>query len=152
MKLKKHALKVTLCCIAFICFGQAYGQDYISMVGVRVSPETAALSIKISIDEKNHLEGTVGVFTPQPEFTIGAGAAYHRHHPLNEKKNFQVYYGPSLKAVIGDQNSIGVGADAGLMYLFKKIEIGAEVNPTYFLNENLGFQPLFGLHLRWINR
>jgi len=152
MNTRRKLLNLLIVCITFMFVNESYSQDYISMVGVRVSPKTAALSIKISIDEKNHLEGTVGVFTPQPEYTVGAGAAYHRHHPINEEKNIQLYYGPSLKGVIGDQNSVGFGADAGIMYLFKKIEIGAEVNPTYFLNENLGFQPLFGLHLRWVNR
>lgn len=126
-------------------------QRFNSLVGARIGYKTAAFSAKIALDEHNYLAGSIGVITPQPDYTVGAGIAYHRHIALNESKNFQFYYGVSTKAVIGDVSSLGVGLDAGLIYIYKSISVGLDVFPTYFFNEALGFKPLFGLNLRWVN-
>lgn len=126
-------------------------QEYNSLVGARVGYKTAEFSAKIALDKYNYLEGTVGVVTPQPEYTVGAGAAYHRHIHLNEKQTIQMYYGAGLKGVFGDVSSIGVGPQLGLIFLYKKVNIGLDVLPTYFFNDELGFRPLFGIHLRYVN-
>ncbi|MEM9548706.1 MAG: hypothetical protein AAGA77_22165 [Bacteroidota bacterium] len=135
----------------FLVINQGNTQKFNSLIGARVGIETVEFSSKISLDEHNYLEGTVGVVTPQPDYTIGAGAAYHRHIHLNENQTFQFYYGAGVKGVFGDESGIGVGPQLGLLALYKKINIGVDVLPTYFFNDVLEFQPLFGVHLRWVN-
>ena len=135
--------------IIFIYQGSA--QNFVSLIGVRLGVETVELSGKFALDKKNHLEGTIGLVTPQPEYTVGAGAAYHRHIHLNSGQTFQFYYGAGIKGVIGDESGFGVGPQLGLLLLYKKINIGVDVLPTYFFNDALEFRPLFGVHLRWVN-
>ena len=75
----------------FLCFASnhSHAQAFNSLVGVRAGYKTVEFSAKIAMDKKNSLEGTVGVVTPQPDYTVGAGAAYHRHVYLNESGSFQ---------------------------------------------------------------
>lgn len=136
--------------ISFITY-QGSAQNYASLVGVRLGVKTAEFSAKIALDNYNYLEGTVGIVTPQSDYTVGAGAAYHRHIHLNQSQTFQFYYGAGLKAVIGDESGFGVGPQLGLVALYKKINIGVDVLPTYFFNDVLEFRPLFGVHVRWVN-
>ena len=145
--IKPIATFIFLC--VMIC--QNYGQNFVSLVGARASLETVEFSAKIALDNKNYLEGTVGIVTPQPEYTVGAGAAYHRHVHLNEAQTFQFYYGAGIKGVIGDETGFGVGPQVGLLALYKKINIGIDLLPTYFFNDALEFRPLFGVHLRIVN-
>ncbi|MFT6336599.1 MAG: hypothetical protein ACJATI_003358 [Halioglobus sp.] len=126
-------------------------QRFNSLVGVKAGYNTASFSIKIALDENNYLEGTIGVLTPQPDYTFGPGIAYHRHISLNESKDFQFYYGLGAKGVIGDETAIGLGVDAGLIYIYKNISLGLDLNPTYFFNDVLEFRPLYGINLRWVN-
>jgi len=139
--------------IAFfiILMCQSYAQNYNSLVGARFGINTAEFSAKIALDNKNYLEGTVGIVTPQPEYTVGAGAAYHRHVHLNETQTLQFYYGFGVKGVLGDETGFGVGPQTGLVYLYKKINIGVDLLPTYFFNDALEFRPIFGVHLRYVN-
>ena len=139
--------------LIFLCLmvGQNYAQNFVSLVGVRASLETAEFSAKIAMDNHNYLEGTVGIVTPQPDYTVGAGVAYHRHVHLNESQTFQFYYGVGFKAVIGDESALGLGPQVGLLALYKKINIGIDLLPTYFFNDALEFRPLFGVHLRYVN-
>lgn len=130
---------------------ESFAQNFNSVVGMRVGIKTLEFSTKIALDNYNYLEGTVGVVTPQPDYTAGAGAAYHRHIHLNDGQTLQFYYGAGVKAVIGDENGFGAGPQLGLLALYKKINIGVDVLPTYFFNDVLEFQPLFGVHLRWVN-
>ncbi len=126
-------------------------QRFNSLVGIKLGYETAAVSAKIALDEKNYLEGSFGIMTPQPEYTVGPSISYHRHIALNESKDFQLYFGAGGKAAIGDAPGFGVGVDIGLIYIFKKISLGLDLNPSYFFNEALGFKPLYGINLRWVN-
>ena len=135
--------------VVLIC--QNYGQKYVSLVGARVGIETVEFSAKIALDSKNSLEGTFGIVTPQPEYTIGAGIAYHRHVHLNEAQTFQFYYGVGIKGVLGDETGFGTGPQLGLLALYRKINIGIDHLPTYFFNDVLEFRPIFGVHLRWVN-
>jgi len=132
-------------------FSQAFAQNYNSLVGARIGIKTAEFSSKIALDNYNYLEGTVGIVTPQPDYTVGAGAAYHRHIHLNDKQTLQFYYGAGLKAVIGDESGFGMGPQLGIVALYNKINIGVDVLPTYFFNDVLEFRPIFGVHLRWVN-
>lgn len=147
MKIKAIITFAILCFIINIGFAQ----NYASLVGARIGNKTAEFSAKIALDNYNYLEGTVGVVTPQPDYTVGAGAAYHRHIHLNEAQTLQFYYGIGIKGVLGDESGFGIGPQLGLIYLYKKINIGVDVLPTYFFNDVLEFQPLFGVHLRWVN-
>lgn len=135
----------------FVLTGQNYGQNYNSLIGARVGLKTVEFSAKIALDNKNSLEGTFGIVTPQPEYTVGAGAAYHRHIHLNERQTFQFYYGFGIKGVLGDETGLGVGPQLGILALYKKINIGIDLLPTYFFNDALEFRPLFGVHLRYVN-
>ena len=126
-------------------------QRFNSLVGVKMGYKTAAVSAKIALDEKNYLEGGFGLFTPQPDYTVGPNVAYHRHISLNESKDFQFFYGAGVKAAIGDETAFGLGADIGLIYIYKNISLGLDINPTYFFNDVLGFRPLYGINLRWVN-
>ncbi len=149
---KKRVFRLFAIAVIVIGFmSHGYSQKFASLVGARLGVKTVAFSAKIALSEHNFLEGTMGIFTPQPDFTIGAGVAYHRHIALSGNKNFQFYYGASVKAVIGDESGGGLGVDAGLIYLYKKINIGVDVLPTYFFNDVLEFRPLFGIHLRVVN-
>lgn len=130
---------------------QNIAQTYNSLIGTRIGNKTAEFSAKIALDDHNSLEGTVGIVTPQPDYTVGAGAAYHRHVHLNENETFQFYFGAGGKAVFGDESGIGVGPQLGLIALFGKINLGVDVLPTYFFNDVLEFQPIFGVHVRWVN-
>ncbi len=144
--------KTIIACLFIFCFCYtATSQRFNSLVGVRMGYKTAAFSAKIAVDEKNYVEGTMGVMTPQPDYTVGAGAAYHRHIPLNESKDFQFYYGINGKAVLGDETGLGAGVDAGLIYIYKNISLGLDVFPTYFFNDVLGLRPMYGINLRWVN-
>ena len=134
-----------------IALSQSYAQNYNSLVGARLGIKTVEFSAKIALDNYNYLEGTMGIVTPQPDYTVGAGAAYHRHIHLNEKQTLQFYFGAGIKGVLGDETGIGAGPQLGLIALYKKINIGVDVLPTYFFNDVLEFQPLFGIHLRWVN-
>jgi hypothetical protein len=145
--IKPIATFIFLC--VMIC--QSYGQSFVSLVGARASLETIEFSAKIALDNKNYLEGTVGVVTPQPDYTVGAGAAYHRHFHLNESQTIQFYLGAGIKGVIGDETAFGVGPQAGLLVFYKKINLGIDILPTYFFNDVLEFKPLFGLHLRYVS-
>lgn len=132
---------------------EGQGQMFNSAIGVRLGYEkTAELSAKIGLSDKNYLEGTIGSVTPQPDFTIGAGIAYHRHVQIGERDRLAFYYGLGTKAVIGDETGWGVHAALGLVYVYKRINIGIDVLPTYFFNDVLEFRPLAGIHLRWINK
>lgn len=143
---------LTLCItIILIACQSGMSQRFNSLVGARIGYKTAGFSAKIALDEKNYLEGTFGVVTPQPDYTVGLGIAYHRHIPLNDSKNFQFYYGASTKGVIGDENGFGLGGDVGLIYIYKNISVGLDVFPTYFFNDALEFRPLYGINLRWVN-
>ena len=126
-------------------------QRFNSLVGLKLGHKTAALSAKIALDEKNYLEGTFGLFTPQPDYTFGPSIAYHRHISLNETKDFQFFYGAGVKAAIGDESAFGLGGDLGLIYIYKNISLGLDINPTYFFNDVLEFRPLYGINLRWVN-
>lgn len=137
--------------IAFFAF-QSFAQNFNSLVGARLGIKTAEFSAKIALDNKNYLEGTMGIVTPQPEYTVGAGAAYHRHIHLNDDQSFQFYYGFGFKGVIGDESALGLGPQAGLIFIYKKINIGIDALPTYFFNDVLEFRPLFGVHLRYVNK
>jgi len=149
---KKYMQVVSLCIMmTFMVSQSGISQRFNSLVGAKVGYKTAAFSAKIAMDEKNYLEGTFGVVTPQPDYTVGVGIAYHRHIPLNESKDFQFFYGVSTKGVLGDENGFGVGGDVGLIYIYKNISLGLDVNPTYFFNDVLGFRPLYGINLRWVN-
>ena len=148
----KLKVRIVLVIAAFcLLSADSIAQNYNSLVGARVGIETAEFSAKIALDNYNYLEGTVGIVTPQPDYTVGAGAAYHRHIHLNESQTYQFYYGFGLKAVIGDESGFGTGPQLGLVALFNKINIGVDVLPTYFFNDVLEFQPIFGVHLRWVN-
>ena len=129
---------------------QIIAQNFVSLMGARVGIETVEFSTKIALDNKNYLEGTFGIVTPQPDYTVGAGAAYHRHVHLNESQTLQFYYGVGAKAVIGDESGFGLGPQVGLPALYKKINIGVDLLPTYFFNDVLEFRPLFGVHLRYV--
>ena len=85
-KLKIKAI-ITFSLLSFI-INQGVAQKYASLVGARIGIKTAEFSAKIALDNNNYLEGTVGVVTPQPDYTVGAGAAYHRHVHLNESNTF----------------------------------------------------------------
>lgn len=122
-----------------------------SMIGVRGNIETLELSAKFSMDKHNYLEGSIGKVTPQPEYTIGAGAAYHRHIHLKRNETLQFYYGAGIKGVLGDESGIGIGPQIGILALYKKINIGVDFLPTYFFNDVLEFRPLFGVHLRYVS-
>jgi hypothetical protein len=135
----------------YLSVSQSIAQKYNSLVGIRLGVETAEFSAKIALDNNNYLEGTVGIVTPQPDYTVGAGAAYHRHIHLNQSQTFQFYFGAGGKAVLGDEMGLGLGPQLGLIALYKKINIGVDILPTYFFNDVLEFQPLFGVHLRWVN-
>ncbi len=126
-------------------------QRFNSLVGAKIGYKTAAFSIKIALDENNYLEGTIGLLTPQPDYTFGPGVAYHRHISLNESKDFQFYYGLGVKGAIGDETAMGLGVDAGLIYIYKNISLGLDINPTYFFDDVLEFRPLYGINLRWVN-
>ena len=140
--------------IAILCFLSYEGltQTYNSAIGARIGIETVEFSAKIPLNKKNALEGTLGIVTPQPDYTIGVGVAFHRHIDLNDSRNFKFYYGVGGKAVIGDESGFGVGPQVGLMYIYKNINIGIDGLPTYFFDEVLEFRPLFGVHLRWVNK
>jgi len=141
---------VAIILLSFVSL-QGYSQKFVSLIGFRGRIETVEFSSKIALSEYNYLEGTLGVVTPQPDYTIGAGVAYHRHINLSSSRNFQFYYGAGLKAVIGDESGFGAGPQLGLIALFKRINLGIDVLPTYFFIDALEFQPLFGVHLRWVN-
>ena len=123
-------------------------QKVLSLIGVRANTETAVISTKFSLDKHNYLEGTVGIMTPQPDYTVGAGAAYHRHVHLKEDETLQFYYGFGALGVLGDESGVGVGPQIGILALYKRINIGVDFLPTYFFNDVLDFRPLFGVHLR----
>lgn len=131
---------------------EAQSQMFNSAVGVRLGYQTGELSAKIGLSDKNYLEGTIGSVTPQPDFTLGAGIAYHRHVPIGGRDRLAFYYGLGTKAVIGDEAGFGVHPALGLVYVYKRINIGIDVLPTYFFNDVLEFRPLGGIHLRWINK
>ena len=153
LKCKKVKFKAILTLVFLSLFvSQGFAQNFNSLVGARVGVKTAEFSAKIALDNHNYLEGTVGIVTPQPEYTVGAGAAYHRHIHLNEAQSLQFYYGFGVKGVLGDESGFGVGPQTGLVYLYKKINIGIDVLPTYFFNDALEFRPLFGVHLRYVNK
>ena len=141
-------LVITLICL---CVNLGKSQNYNSLLGARAGIETVEFSTKIALDNYNALEGTIGVVTPQPDYTFGVGVAYHRHAHLNENQTLQFYYGAGAKAVIGDESGFGLGPQIGLMAFYKRINIGVDVLPTYFFNDVLEFQPLFGVHLRLVN-
>ena len=149
MKFKIKSI-ITFTLLIFV-INQGLTQKYNSLVGARIGISTAEFSAKIALDKSNYLEGTVGIVTPQPDYTVGAGAAYHRHISLNDEETLQFYYGFGLKGVLGDQSGLGVGLQTGLIYLYKNINLGVDVLPTYFFNDVLEFRPLFGVHLRWVN-
>lgn len=132
-------------------YTSSIAQNYNSLVGARIGVKTAEFSAKIALDNYNYLEGTIGIVTPQPDYTVGAGAAYHRHIHLNESQSLQFYYGAGIKGVIGDESGFGAGPQLGLVTLYKKFNFGVDVLPTYFFNDVLEFQPLFGVHIRWVN-
>ncbi|MEE9437791.1 MAG: hypothetical protein V3V14_02245 [Saprospiraceae bacterium] len=148
---KYSKLTIVLCLILLAQLGNS--QIFNSSVGVRVSPEKeVALSAIIPLNKRHVLAGSIGQFTPQPDFTIGASVAYHRHFLLNEQQTFQAYIGAGITGVTGDETSLGVNGDLGIMYIFKKIDIGLDAYPTYFFDDVLKFRPMFALHLRWVNR
>ena len=126
-------------------------QRFNSLVGAKIGYKTAGFSAKIALDENNFLEGTIGVVTPQPDYTVGPTIAYHRHISLNESKDFQFYYGLAVKGVIGDEMAVGLGFDTGLIYIYKNISLGLDLNPTYFFDDVLAFKPIYGINLRWVN-
>lgn len=144
---KTGLIGLFILCIAFTATSQRFN----SLVGARIGYKTAAFSAKIAMDENNYLEGTMGIMTPQPEYTVGAGAAYHRHIALNESRDFQFYYGINFKGVIGDESALGAGADVGLIYIYKNISLGLDLFPTYFFNDVLKLRPMYGINLRWVN-
>jgi len=146
----KAIFKSFLFSILMIFSNQSSGQIFASMVGIKASHNTVAVSGKIALSEFNYVEGGFGLFVDDP-VALGPSAAFHRHFMLSEDQKTQFYVGPSLKGAIGDANSLGFGVDIGLTYIYKKINIGLEANPTYFLNDKLGFQPIYGLHLRIVN-
>lgn len=138
--------------IAMIINSQSgISQRFNSLVGIKLGYQTAGVSAKIALDEKNYLDGSIGIITPQPDYTVGPSISYHRHISLNESKDFQFYFGAGGKAVIGDQSGLGIGADVGLIYIYKNISLGLDLNPSYFFNEVLDFRPLYGINLRWVN-
>jgi len=151
IRIMKITKLITTLLFLFVLISQNYGQKYASLVGARVGIETVEFSAKIALDSKNSLEGTVGIVTPQPEYTVGAGAAFHRHVSLNGAHTFQFYYGVGIKGVFGDESGLGAGPQLGLFALYKKINIGLDLLPTYFFNDALEFRPIFGVHLRYVN-
>lgn len=126
-------------------------QKFASLVGLELGYKRAGVSGKIALSEKNYVEGKFALFTPEPNTSLGAGAAFHRHIMLNEGQTTQLYFGPSVKGVIGDSQAMGLGVDLGITFLFKKVNIGFDLNPTYFFDDLLKFEPIYGLHLRWVN-
>lgn len=141
---------ITLIAIIINC-QSGVSQRFNSLVGIKLGYQTAGVSAKIALDEKNYLDGSIGIVTPQPDYTVGPSISYHRHFPLNESKDFQFYIGAGGKGVIGDQSGFGVGADIGLIYIYKNISLGLDLNPSYFFNEVLDFRPLYGINLRRVN-
>lgn len=150
-KIRLYTQSLLILLFFTLSMNQAFSQKFNSLVGARFGIETVEFSTKIALDQKNYLEGSVGVVTPQPDYTVGAGVAYHRHVNLNDSQTFQFYYGIGGKAVFGDESGLGVGPQFGLLALYKKINIGVDLLPTYFFNDVLEFRPLFGVHLRYVN-
>jgi hypothetical protein len=148
---KQFAIPIATIFFFFILIVQNSAQKYASLVGAKIGIETYEFSTKIALDDKNYLEGTFGIVTPQPDYTLGVGVAYHRHIHLNEAKTLQFYYGFGGKAVFVDESGFGIGPQTGLIALYKKLNIGIDLLPTYFFNDALEFRPLFGIHLRYVN-
>ena len=149
---KGLVFNLCLIAVALTYNSDVSGQSYNSLVGARIGIKTAEFSAKIAMDKKNALEGTVGIVTPQPDYTVGVGVAYHRHVSLNSSESILFYYGIGGKAVFGDESGFGVGPQIGLVTIYKNINIGVDVLPTYFFNDVLEFRPLFGIHLRYVNK
>jgi len=126
-------------------------QNYESMLGYKAGYKTGVLSAKIPLNAKDALEGNIGVFTPQPDYTVGFNIAYHRAVFLKSDESWQFYYGVNGSGVIGDEESLGAGLSLGIMYIYKRINFGIDAYPTYYFNGNLGLRPLPGLYLRWVN-
>ena len=151
LSMKPILRSITILLLVIAVNFEGISQKFNSAVGVELGYQRAGVSGKIALSKKNFVEGKFALFTPEPTTTLGAGAAYHRHFLLNERQTTHLYFGPSVKGVIGDSEAIGVGVDLGLTVLLGKVNIGVEFNPTYFLDEILKFQPIYGLHLRWVN-
>ena len=134
----------------FFFINSASAQEYVSAIGIRASHTGAVLTGKIGLSKHNYVEGGFGLFSNEPAL-FGASAAYHRHFMLTDNNKLQAYAGPVVRGVVGDANTGGFGVDLGITAILGKVNIGLELNPTVFLDDSIGFEPLYGIHLRWIN-
>lgn len=137
-------MKKTLLLFSIITFFSlvSKGQEYKNAVGIRLGPNSPAISpgftIKRFLDEKHAVEGIVGVNNG-----IGICALYEWHFPIAAVEHLQWFAGAGAYAAYRSSTSyIGGAGIVGVDYKFPEIPLNISVDwkPELNLIESVGFE------------
>ena len=120
----------------------ATAQSYTTAAGIRLGPNTAAISpgltIKHFISDNTALEGIVGINNG-----LGICALYEKHFGINAVENLQWYAGGGGYAAFRNKtSSIGVAGIIGLDYKFDQIPLNISLDwkPELNIISKVGFE------------
>ncbi len=139
--------------LSFLCFTQVQAQDYNSAMGIRVG-NGIQWSGKIYLNADAALTGFLGVTNRgKSETRAGASMQYQRISRLFDSDNMFLLYGGGVIGEFGDQDGFGVGPKLGLSTDIKrKLNVEADIFPTYYVTGNLEFVLNFGVSFRFISK
>lgn len=127
--------------VIFISFN-ASAQEYTTAVGIRLGPNTAAISpgftIKHFLNESSAVEGIVGVSNG-----LGLCALYEWHHPIESVEHLQWFVGAGGYAAFRSSESfIGAAGIVGLDYMFENIPLNITLDwkPELNIITKVGFE------------
>lgn len=114
--------------VAFTFSLGASAQDYNTAIGVRLGPNTAAISpgftIKHFLNENSAVEGIVGINNG-----LGLCALYEWHHPIESVANLQWFIGAGGYAAFRSETTfIGAAGIVGLDYKFDEIPLNLSLD------------------------
>lgn len=117
-------------------------QEYKTAVGIRLGPNSAAISpgftIKHFLNETNAVEGIVGISNG-----IGLCALYEWHHPIEAVDHLHWFVGAGGYAAFRYSSSfIGAAGIAGLDYKFDQIPLNISIDwkPELNIITNVAFE------------
>jgi len=139
--------------LSFLFLSNVKGQEYNSAMGIRVG-NGVQWSGKIYLNADSALTGFLGVTNRgQGETRAGASMQWQKIKRLFDSDNMFFLYGAGLIGEFGDQDGFGIGPKLGISTdVRKKINIEADVFPTYYATGSLEFVLNFGVSVRFISK
>ena len=143
--------KTILSSLLILALYSVHAQDYTTAVGIRLGPNSAAITsgftIKHFLNEKTAVEGIVGI-----NDGFGVCGLYEIHFPIESVKNLQWFVGPGAYLAFrnstynfrnGGSTNFGAAGVIGADYKFEDIPLNISLDwkPELNILTNIGFEP-----------